>query len=72
MEIVRQLEVDVELLAALERRVDRLHHLPVLLARDLPGRAALGDRLTGARPRNRVGSLERLLFLLDRVFTVDG
>src|SRR5918994_2702175 len=39
LEVVRQLEVDVQLLTALERRVDRLHQLPVLVAGDLAGRA---------------------------------
>jgi SpoIIAA-like len=38
-----ELEVDVERLAALERRVDRLDHPPVLVARDLP-RGAKAER----------------------------
>jgi hypothetical protein len=43
VEVVRELEVDVQPLAALERRVDGLHHLPILVARDLPGGAKAKD-----------------------------
>ena len=39
VEVLGELEVDVQLLAALEGRVDRLHQLAVLVARDLAGGA---------------------------------
>jgi hypothetical protein len=39
VEIAGGLEVDVDFLAALECRVNRLHDLPVLLACELPGYA---------------------------------
>src|SRR3954471_2911167 len=39
VKVVRELEVDVQLLTALERVVDRLHHLAELLAGDLAGSA---------------------------------
>ena len=43
-----ELEVDVQLLAALEGRVDRLHQLPVLVARDRAG---------GAKPEHILGQI---------------
>jgi hypothetical protein len=74
-EIAAELEVDVQLLAPLERSVNRLHHLAILVARDLPRGAEaentgrqIGDLLNHApsvnaevtRPARRVVPLCRV------------
>src|SRR5262249_36627595 len=51
-----QLEIDVELVASIERRVDRLHHFPILVAADPSGGTkAERPRRQGARVLDHVG-----------------